>query len=107
MTRSQEKAVQTFRRTVERELLLSEDYEVKMFEVEDIGHFVSVVFETGLKNDEGTLASVFGRERGHIFIGKKGGITYPVSFYKGEKFIVTSRRYSHNIWSIICDQRVR
>jgi hypothetical protein len=107
MTNSQERAVQSFRRTVERELLLSEDYEVKRFDIEDCNSFVSVIFETGLKGDEHTLASVFGRERGHIFIGKKGGITYPISYQKDDKYVTKYKTYKHNIWAIICDQRIR
>ena len=48
--------------------------EVKVFEVRQHGGFVSVYVEVGRIGDEGTLASVFCRYRGHFFIGRRGKI---------------------------------
>lgn len=53
-----------------------ENYEIKYYEVEEWEHFVSVVLEVGMKNDEGTYASVLCRDRVHLFIYKKGRIQY-------------------------------
>jgi hypothetical protein len=50
------------------------DSYVKEFEVEESEHFLIIYSVTGLKNDEGTMAAVFARDRRHIFIGKRGGI---------------------------------
>lgn len=52
------------------------DYEVKEFDVKEYEYFVSVYIVTGRKNDDGTLAAVFGRKHRHAFIGKKGGVSY-------------------------------
>lgn len=80
MTKSQERAVEKIKK-------LAEDYmnkcfnngELKEWEVEENEYFVSVVLEIGNKDDEGTMAAIFGRDRAHLFVGKRGGVTYPVS----------------------------
>lgn len=52
-------------------------YEIKEYEVTELEcGLVSVVLETGRKGDEGTLAELICRQRVHLFIGKRGGITY-------------------------------
>lgn len=72
MTKAQEKMVNKIKYMMEQEFFYDkEKYEVKQFDVNDDKYFVSVVGEVGLKGDEGTLAQVFGRERFHLFIGKK------------------------------------
>lgn len=77
MTKAQEKKLNKVKSMMEEEFMYDkEKYEIKRFKVNDMEYFVSVVGEVGLKGDEGTLAQVFGRERFHLFIGKKGGITY-------------------------------
>lgn len=77
MTKAQEKMVNKIKYMMEQEFFYDkEKYEIKQFDVSETEYFVSVVGEVGLKGDEGTLAQVFGRERFHLFIGKKGGITY-------------------------------
>ena len=60
-----------------------DSYEIKKFDVRvtesDVlknYKFVSVAIETGLKNDEGTMASLLARERALIFIGKNGGMKH-------------------------------
>lgn len=74
------------------------DHEIKIWEVQDCEFFVSVIVEVGLKGDEGTLASVFGRNRAHIFVGPKGGLSYPTKKGKRKalKFI--------NLWEVHCAQ---
>lgn len=76
MTKAQERKVKMLRRQAETEFSFTE---VKTFEVEENEYFVSVYAVIGLPEDEGTMAAVFARDSIHVFIGKKGGITYPVS----------------------------
>ena len=83
MTNAQTKAIERVK-AMTQSLLFTDNYEVKEFTIQECEFFVSVVIETGMKNDEGTYASIFARERVHIFIGKRGGITYPVHTNKGQ-----------------------
>lgn len=77
MTKAQEKMINNIKYWMEKDLFFDkEKYEVKKFEVEETAYFVSVVGEVGLKGDEGTLASVICRNRFHLFVGPKGGISY-------------------------------
>lgn len=101
MTKSQEQAVKRVRALVESELL-SDDYEIKQWDVHENEYFVSLVVEYGLKNDEGTLASLIARDRAHLFIGKRGGIRYPVS-KDGQTIYRVFKGYS--ILQAVCDQR--
>ena len=80
MTTAQEKAVARIRRKAERDLFHGgpDRYEFKKWEVEDCGSFISVVLEVGMKEDEGTLAAIFCRDHAQLFVGKNGGITYPM-----------------------------
>lgn len=80
MTRAQEIAVQKIKRYIEQNDMRKNDpgYEFKEFTVEDTDYGTVIVYSvTGLKEDEGTLASVFGRTTRHIFIGKRGGLKCP------------------------------
>ena len=77
MTQLQEKAINRIRNLVESDMY-SDDQEIKIWEVTEHDYFVSLVVEYGLKGDEGTLACLIARTRAHLFIGKRGGITYPV-----------------------------
>ena len=52
------------------------DYEIKRYEVKDYKYFISVSLEVGLVGDEGTMASIFCRDRVHLFVGTRGGIKY-------------------------------
>lgn len=61
------------------------NYEIKQWEIEEYDTFVSLVVEVGMIGDENTLASIYGRDRLHVFIGKKGGVTIPI--YKSNKTI--------------------
>lgn len=78
ITKAQEKSINNIRKLAE-DLHFSDKYETKTFEVKDFGSFVSVYVVVGMKDDEGTLAEVFGRDTAHLFIGPRGGIRYPVS----------------------------
>ena len=62
-------------------------YEIKAFSVAEVTDaLVSVYVVVGLKNDEGTYACLFARDRGHFFVGPRGGIK---SVERGSK----ARRY--------------
>lgn len=104
MTKHQERAIERLRREVKEDLFFSKEegkYEIKEFEVHENEYFVSVVFEVGLSNDEHTLASIFCRDHGQVFIGKRGGIRYPVS-KNGKHF---TRRF-RSVLSVVIDQRI-
>lgn len=81
ITPLQEKTIRNIRKMAENlhSSRYADKYEIKTFEVEDCKYFVSLVVEVGMKDDEGTLAEVFCRDRAHLFIGPRGGIRYPVS----------------------------
>lgn len=74
--------------------------ELKRFEVTElgVGGIVSLVAESGLVGDEGTMAAIFARNRIHIFIGPKGGIKY---YNKRQTLKRGNRRL---LYSIYCDQ---
>lgn len=77
MTSAQEKAIARIERLVKKNLY-SDNYEIKKWEIHENEYFVALVGEWGMKDDENTLAEVFGRDSFQVFIGKRGGITYPV-----------------------------
>ena len=76
MTKQQELAISKIKREVERQLFYSENCEIKEWQVTENEYSVGVYFVVGLKNDEHTLAEFYARDRGHVFIGKKGGLKY-------------------------------
>lgn len=76
MTKAQERSVAKIRRQAETEFNWTE---VKEFEVTENEYFVSVCAVIGMPDDEGTMAAILCRDRIHVFIGKRGAITYPVS----------------------------
>lgn len=78
MTNSQIKALEKIRTLVENEFY-DDKYEIKVWETDENEYFVSLIVEYGLKNDEGTMAEIFCRNRAQLFIGKRGGVKYPVS----------------------------
>lgn len=47
---------------------------VKELRVTNLGHCVSVVAIVGSENDEGTMAAVLCRYRGHFFVGRSGKV---------------------------------
>ena len=79
MTKQQEQKLNAIRNAVTRQWLYNDDSEIKTWEVEENEFFVSLRVEVGLKGDEGTMAAIFGRESALIFIGKKGGLSYPTN----------------------------
>ena len=108
MTKSQERALNKIKRLAEKWASEGfEDGELKEWNVEENEYFVSVIVEIGGKNDEGTQAEVFARDRAQLFIGKCGGVTYPV--YKRLKhgtykhYTKTFKGYS--ILQAVVDQR--
>ncbi len=76
MTKQQEARVERLRKEAENQF---NHTEIKRFEVRDYDHFVSVYVVIGMPDDDGTLAAVFCRDAAHVFVGKRGGVTYPVS----------------------------
>ena len=78
MTKKQEKMVEFLRKNI----LEWDSYghpetrEVKVFKVSEIEgtNLVAVYSVVGLKDDEGTVASILCRTYRHMFIGKNGGI---------------------------------
>lgn len=81
MTKAQEIAIERIRKAAENMhgKKYADEYEFKKWEIIENEYFVSLVLEVGRKNDEGTMAAVLCRDHIHLFIGKRGGITYPVS----------------------------
>lgn len=100
MTRSQEHAIERIRKSAETMMgHCSDSYEIKQWDIEENEYFVGLCLSVGLKNDEGTMAAVFGRYNCQLFIGKRGGITYPV--YKNGKSYVKSFT---SLMGVHCDQ---
>lgn len=111
MTKEQERTVSRIRRDAEYHFFYSEDYEFKKWEVTENKYFVSVVFVVGMKGDEGTLASIICRDRAQLFIGKRGGITYPVSKqlkngeYRHYSKRLTTKCGRINLYTPVIDQK--
>lgn len=110
MTRQQERMLERIKRKCEDSLFFGgpEKYEFKQWEVKDYRSFVSLVFETGRKGDEGTMAAIFARDRAHLFIGPRGGVTYPVSRkLKNGEYRHSERRWNGvSILTPVIDQRI-
>ena len=69
----------------------AKNYEIKQWEIEEYDTFISLVVEVGMIGDENTYASIYARDRLHVFIGKKGGVTIPI--YKSNKTIYKPFKY--------------
>lgn len=80
MTTKQKRAIDYIRRKAEDTLFYGspDKYEFKKWEVDDCGSFISLVLEVGMKEDEGTLAAIFCRDRAQLFIRRGGAVEYPV-----------------------------
>lgn len=104
MTKEQERSIKLIERKAMDILFYGKDYEFKKFEVEENEYFVSLVFEVGAIGDEGTLAAVFCRDYGHVWIGKRGGITYPVNSKRAKNGFV--RKPFKGIMGVVIDQRI-
>lgn len=108
MTKSQERALNKIKRLAERWANKGfKDGELKEWNVEESEYFVSVIVEIGGKNDEGTWAEVYGRDRAQLFIGKCGGVTYPVhKRLKNGTFKHYTKTFKwHSILQAVVDQR--
>ena len=76
MTKAQLATIQKIKKDIPQfDFYESDNYEIKRFETEEFQYFVSLTVETGMKGDDGTLASVFCRKHRHGFIGKRGGVS--------------------------------
>ena len=99
MTKSQEKAIERIRQLVERDM--TDKQEIKIWGINEGEYFVSLVIEYGYIGDEGTLSAIFCRCHAHLFIGKRGGITYLI--YRNGKQV--ERRFKgYSILQAVCDQ---
>lgn len=102
MTRHQQRVIDRIKSLCHSEFFTChKDAEFKKFEVNEYDTFVSVYAIVGGKNDEGTMASVLCRERIHLFVGKRGGITYPVYVMKKHKSVT---RQFKNLYSVYYEQ---
>lgn len=90
MTKRQEVMIQKIKRYIEENDMFknSPDYEFKEFSVEETDYGTVIVYSvTGMKNDEGTMASILCRNTRHIFIGKRGGLRSSIWDSEKKKFI--------------------
>ena len=83
----------------------NDNYEIKRLDIsaDQIGDYdkysVSVIIETGRKNDEGTLEAILGRKKRQFWVGDNGGIkimndkTY--KFERVSKFDLLNKHYFH------------
>jgi hypothetical protein len=103
MTKAQIKAIENIRKLAET---LHDDmskYEIKEWEISENEYFVSLVVSVGMKDDEGTMAACFCRDEAQLFIGKRGGIKYPV-YKNGRSYTKVFHGYS--LLEAVCDQRI-
>ena len=92
MTKAQQNKINMIRNLAENlHGEYSKNYEIKQWEVEEYETFLSLVVEVGMIGDENTYASIYCRDRLHVFIGKKGGVTIPI--YKSNKTIYKPFKY--------------
>lgn len=108
MTKSQERAIESVKRLVEKHMNdCFNNGEIKEWKINENEYFVSLWIEIGDKDDEGTWGQIIGRDSAHLYIGKKGGITYPVSrkMKNGEYKYYQKRFKGYSILQAIVDQR--
>ena len=104
MTKAQERRIESIR--IELEEMATKyhkDGEIKWFNVEDHGSFVSVSGCVGAQCDEDTYAAILCRDIVHLFIGKKGGVTYPI-WKRKQKRQITRQRGRKCLWLIAYEQ---
>lgn len=75
MTNKQAYTVEHLRRAIEDLDLHSEEYEFKVFEVNERDTHVELYCVSGLKNDEDTMAELLCRKTRQIFIHRGGGLS--------------------------------
>lgn len=92
MTKSQQNKINMIRNQAENlHGEYSKHYEIKEWNVEEFDTFISLVVEVGRIGDENTFFSIYDRDRLHVFIGKKGGVTIPI--YNTKKTIYKPFKY--------------
>lgn len=77
MTKAQERTIEQIKKAIPKFDFYGhpDDYEIKRWEVKETDYGkVIVIFETGRKGDEGTMASILCRKHRQIFIGSRGGM---------------------------------
>ena len=105
MTKSQERTLERVKNAIPKNFFHTDNYEIKDFRVEEFEHFVSVYASIGLKDDEGTMAAIYCRETIHIFIGKRGGITYPMWNKKKKKQYTKTLKYPELLYTVFYEQK--
>lgn len=101
MTKAQERVIEKIKKDIPYFDFYGnpEGNEIKEFNVEEIyGGIVMLSFTTGMKDDEGTLASVYCRKHRFTLIGKKGGLfEYDDNLNRisYSEFEFMNRRYRH------------
>lgn len=109
ITKQQAKAIEKIKRLAET--LFGErhadKYEIKQFDIDENEYFVAVVVEVGMKDDEGTMAEIYCRDRAQLFIGPRGGITYPVNkqMKNGSYKHYEKRFEGYSLLQAVVDQR--
>ena len=104
MTKAQERVIESIKREFEEMAKqYHRDGEVKWIKVEDHDSFVSVSGCVGNRGDEGTYSAILCREHVHLFIGKRGRVTYPI-WKKKQKKQITRPRGIKCLWSIAYEQ---
>lgn len=98
MTSSQQRAIERLKKQ-------AEDYagshmEIKDINITDEGFFVSMFISFAWKNEDTDPFLMLYRDYAHFFIGKRGGITYPICI-KGKQ---VCRRYK-GMLKAICDRK--
>ena len=105
MTTSQTQKVEWLRKEAEK---MAKEFhsngEIKTFKVEEHKYFVSVYIVTGNVSDEGTLASVLAREICHLYIGKRGAVTYPIWNTKRSTLVTKKLGRFQSLWSVSYEQ---
>lgn len=101
MTKSQIKAIEIIKKLAETLYGDMSKYEIKEWEIEECPYFVSLYVSVGMKNDERTMA-VYCRDSAHLFIGKRGGIKYPV--YKNGR-TYTKVFHGYSLLEAVVEQR--
>ena len=101
MTSKQENAVARLRALAESDCKTLHE-EIKTFDIKEYERFVSVYIVMGYENDAGTYAAL-AREYAHLFIGKRGGVRFPVRSKTGEQYCLPFKWYS--ILQAVCRQR--
>jgi len=106
MTKAQENTIEKLRKEAEHCFFFDpEKYEFKRFEISENEYFVNLYFETGLIGDEGTMAALICRDRVQLFIGKRGGVRYPLHNKKTGKCFSKCRGKYDSLLSISIAQQ--